>query len=86
MTTPVAAADLRRILVRAENNDLWQEEDGSTREYDHEYFGFSDYIREVTAEAEHAAKLGLIELRGTSGLWAPTEAGEQWLTENGRND
>lgn len=79
----LANATLRRILIRADNNDLWQEDDGATREYDHEHFGYSDYLRTVTGEAEYAATAGLIELRGDHGRWALTDAGEQWLAENG---
>lgn len=73
---------LRRILIRASNNDLWQQEDGTTREYDHQTFGFSDYIQEVTDVADEASKAGLIELKGKWRRWALTEAGERWLAEN----
>jgi len=72
--------EIMHALLCAKNLDLWQEEDGSTREYAHKEFGFSDFVRDLTGPATAAAEAGLIELRGARRRWAPTEAGEELLT------
>jgi hypothetical protein len=68
-----------QVLFRAKNADLWQEKDGTTREYDHQHFGYSDYIRDLTRPANAAAEAGLIELRGAWRRWAPTDKGLELL-------
>lgn len=73
--------EILHALVAARNNDLWQEEDGSSREYNHEYFGYSDYVRDLTEAANAAAEAGLIELMGAWRRWAPTGAGEVALAQ-----
>lgn len=74
-------ADRINVLRAARDDDLWQEDDQrTTHEYLQREFGLSDPLRNVTEEADAAARDGLIRLH-VSGLGA-----RRWeLTGAGRN-
>lgn len=80
---PSLTAEMLAVLRAAHGMDLWQEEDErTTNEYAHEHFGFSEVIREVTAQADAAAEAGLVELHvGAYGArrWEPTTMGLRML-------
>lgn len=74
-----------QILRAARDNDLWQEDDQrTTHEYLHAEFGLSDPLRDVTVEADAAARDGLIRLHVSSlgaRRWELTAAGETLVAE-----
>ncbi|MFJ1539251.1 hypothetical protein ACIODS_11980 [Micromonospora chalcea] len=74
------------ILVAADDGDLWQENDQrTTREYNHRLLGFSEPLRDVTEQADTAARDGLIRVRvGEHGArcWELTDAGRAALAEH----